>query len=104
MSKLTTNQILALTKQVILPFHEIKRSHKLAIGRRRHENDVEHSWSVAVLACCLAPYIDPTLDLGKISQYAILHDSSNCMPVTPPFSPPPIRITPARPSANMPPS
>lgn len=41
---------------------------------RRNENNAEHSWSVAMLACCLAPIIDPRLDVGKICQYATIHD------------------------------
>ena len=46
----------------------------LPIGERRWENDAEHSWSIALLACTLAPQIDPKLDVGKIAQFAIVHD------------------------------
>jgi len=46
----------------------------LPIGERRWENDAEHSWSVAMLACSLAHEIDPTLDVGKICQFAVAHD------------------------------
>jgi 5'-deoxynucleotidase YfbR-like HD superfamily hydrolase len=72
--KPTTDQILALVDRLILPFHQIIRQHKLPVGERRLENDVEHSWSVAVLACALAPAVDTQLDLGKISQFALVHD------------------------------
>lgn len=40
----------------------------------RPENDAEHSWSLALAACTLAPEIDQALDTGKIAQYAIVHD------------------------------
>jgi putative hydrolase of HD superfamily len=70
----STDQVLALVKDLILPFHQIHRQHKLPVGERRLENDVEHSWTVAVLACALAPVIDPALDTGRISQYALVHD------------------------------
>jgi 5'-deoxynucleotidase YfbR-like HD superfamily hydrolase len=70
----SSSQILDLVENVILPFHEIKRQHRLPIGRRRLENDVEHSWTVSILACALAPHIDPQLDTGKISQFALVHD------------------------------
>ncbi len=46
----------------------------LPIGERRHENDAEHSWALAFLASSLAPEVDPKLDVGKICQFAIVHD------------------------------
>ena len=46
----------------------------MPIGERRWENDAEHSWSLAFLACALAPQIDSKLDVGKIAQYATAHD------------------------------
>jgi putative hydrolase of HD superfamily len=63
-----------LLREIVLPFHEIKRTHRLPVGRRRWENDAEHSWSVAFLACAVANKIDKTLDVGKVSQLAIAHD------------------------------
>jgi putative hydrolase of HD superfamily len=58
-----------------MPFHRITRHHRLPLTEpRRWENDVEHSWTVAFLACALAPHIDSRLDLGKIAQFAIVHD------------------------------
>lgn len=59
---------------MILPFYHVKRDMPLPIGERRWENDAEHSWSVAFLACAIAPQIDSTLDIGKIAQYALAHD------------------------------
>lgn len=63
-----------LLRDIILPFYHVKRTTPLPIGERRWENDAEHSWAVAFLACCLAPQIDPTLDMGKVAQFAIAHD------------------------------
>lgn len=63
-----------LIRGIILPFYHVKRDIPLPIGERRSENDAEHSWSVAFLACALAPQIDPKLDVGKIAQYATVHD------------------------------
>lgn len=75
MKKLTRQDIENLLARFIVPIYFIERSipvpHKQI---RRMENDAEHSWSVAMLACCLAPSIDPSLDVGKVSQYAIVHD------------------------------
>ena len=74
MSKLTHSQIEKVISQVLLPFYHVKRDIPLPLGERRVENDAEHSWSLAFLACCLAPEIDKQLDVGKICQFAIVHD------------------------------
>lgn len=77
MEKPTHDQIKELLQQVILPFYEVERDMLVPTrpkGERRSENDAEHSWSVSVLACSLAPHIDPSLDVGLVSQFAIVHD------------------------------
>jgi len=74
MTKPTHADIEKLIRKIILPFYHVKRDMPLPIGERRWENDAEHSWSVAFLACSLAPQIDPKLDVGKIAQYATAHD------------------------------
>jgi putative hydrolase of HD superfamily len=71
---MTTPDLLKLVTDLFLPFHLIKRNHNLPRGPWRRETDVEHSWVVGVLACSMAPHIDPSLDVGKISQYASVHD------------------------------
>lgn len=63
-----------LMKGLVLPFYLVERDAVVPVGPRRFENDVEHSWSVAFLACSLAPEIDKELDVGKIAQFAIAHD------------------------------
>lgn len=72
--KPTHADIEKLLRTIVLPFYHVKRDMPLPIGERRWENDAEHSWSVAFLACVLAPQIDATLDIGKICQFAVAHD------------------------------
>jgi putative hydrolase of HD superfamily len=74
MSKPSHDQLQELIRTLILPFYHVKRDMLLPIGERRRENDAEHSWALAVLACALAPQIDSNLDVGRVSQYAIAHD------------------------------
>jgi len=74
MNKPTHADIENLIRKIILPFYHVKRDMPLPIGERRWENDAEHSWSVTFLACALAPQIDAKLDVGKIAQYATVHD------------------------------
>lgn len=63
-----------LMAELVVPFYCVERDLTLPIQSRRLENDAEHSWSVAFLACSLAPEIDKSLDVGIIAQYAIVHD------------------------------
>lgn len=66
--------MLKLMNEIILPFYKLERNHPLPFKKRRFETDAEHSWSIATIACSLAPNIDNSLDLGKIAQYALVHD------------------------------
>ncbi|HSX05234.1 MAG TPA: HD domain-containing protein [Candidatus Saccharimonadales bacterium] len=63
-----------LVTDVVLPFYQIRREVPLHLDGLRYENDAEHSWSLALLACALAPHVDPKLDIGKVAQYATVHD------------------------------
>lgn len=74
MSRLSHSDTDKLLRDIVLPFQEIKRTHRLPVGRRRWENDAEHSWSVAFLACSIAHKIDTSLNIGRVSQIAIAHD------------------------------
>jgi putative hydrolase of HD superfamily len=74
MSRPTHQQVEKLIKHMVLPFCQIERDVPLPIKNRRWENDAEHSWSLALVACSLAPEVDPTLDVGKICQFATVHD------------------------------
>lgn len=62
-------------RELVVPFYATERAVPLPLkSGRRQENDAEHSWSVALFACLLAPYVDPRLDIGKICQFAVVHD------------------------------
>lgn len=74
MKKPTIKDIQKVIKELVLPFYQIERDMALPIPKRRDENSAEHSWSVAFLACALAPHIDANLDLGTVSQFATIHD------------------------------
>jgi putative hydrolase of HD superfamily len=74
MTKPSHDQLQELIKTLILPFYHVKRDSPLPIGERRYENDAEHSWGLALLAAAIAPQIDRNLDVGKICQYAVVHD------------------------------
>lgn len=74
MGKPTLDEISQIVIDVVLPFYAIERDMPLPVGNRRDENDAEHSWSLALLCCALAPHIDDKLDVGKIAQFAIVHD------------------------------
>lgn len=66
-------QILDYVEQCIVPMYAVKRD-MTPPKLDWQENDAEHSWAAAFLAASLAPLIDPSLDIGKISQLAIVHD------------------------------
>lgn len=75
MAKVSQKDIEQLISNLIVPMFLIERTIPIPTDKvRRMENDAEHSWSVAMLACSLASAIDPSLDVGKISQYATVHD------------------------------
>ncbi len=61
-------------RTIIIPFYYIQRDIYVPVEERRWENDAEHSWSVAMLAATLAHHIDPSLDIGKVCQFALVHD------------------------------
>jgi putative hydrolase of HD superfamily len=74
MQEPTLEAIERLMAKLVFPFYQTMRDAVPPFEPRRSENDVEHSWSVALLACSLAPEIDANLDTGKIAQFAIVHD------------------------------
>jgi putative hydrolase of HD superfamily len=71
-------EALRLVQHLVVPFYGIERDMLVPTptenGPRRLENDAEHSWSVALIACTLAPTLDPDLDVGLVAQFAIAHD------------------------------
>ncbi len=73
-SQPSTEDLLKLMKDIIFPFLQVYRATPLRFAPGRYENDAEHSWTLALVACALAPHIDENLDVGKISQFATVHD------------------------------
>lgn len=64
---------IAELQKLIADFAKIKRTNKLVDNPGR-ENDVEHSFGLALTCWFLAPHIAPELDLQKIFEYALIHD------------------------------
>jgi putative hydrolase of HD superfamily len=66
-----------LMAELLMPFKNTYRDMLIPTkvpGEWRLENDAEHSWSLAVLACCLIPRIDPSLDSGLVCELSVAHD------------------------------
>ena len=63
-----------LLDELILPFYSVNRDMLVPTKNFTEENDAEHSWSLAILACALAEHIDENLDIGLIGQFSIVHD------------------------------
>jgi len=64
---------LAELQQMIADFAKVKRAVPLA-NTNDAENDVEHSYGLAITCWFLHDKIAPELDLGKILRYALAHD------------------------------
>lgn len=64
---------LAELQQMIADFAKVKRAVPLADANDA-ENDVEHSYSLAITCWFLHDKIAPNLDIGKILQYSLSHD------------------------------
>ncbi|MEX0748863.1 MAG: HD domain-containing protein [Candidatus Saccharimonadales bacterium] len=72
MSKPDITRILEFQK-FLLTFRGVKRTLYIP-GTDEAENDVDHSYFLALLAWFIAPQIDTELDTNKIIKYALIHD------------------------------
>ena len=73
--KVSVKDVEWVMRELVLPFSLIERSVPLPVADGyRNENNAEHSWTLALVAGMLAPRLDPSLDVGKICQYAVVHD------------------------------
>ncbi len=70
----TTKDFLTVLDELFIPMTQINRTIKLPFDLERWENDAEHSYFLATLGCALGRELDSELDLGKVSQYALVHD------------------------------
>ncbi|WP_182883723.1 HD domain-containing protein [Microbispora sp. H10949] len=66
--------LLAVMRELVFPPYLIERSSVVPQHVTRRENDAEHSFALGLAAVCLAPLVDPALDLGRIARYALVHD------------------------------
>jgi 5'-deoxynucleotidase YfbR-like HD superfamily hydrolase len=64
---------IAELQQLVASFAQIKRTNKL-VDNEGLENDVEHSYGLALTCWFLYPHVAPELNLAKIIQYALVHD------------------------------
>lgn len=60
-------------QQLVVDLALINRNHHL-VGNDRNENDIEHSFAVALLCWFIHDNYNINLDLNKIFKYAIVHD------------------------------
>lgn len=74
MSNYPSMQRIAELQQFIADFSKVQRMIQLA-DTGRPENDVEHSFGLALTCWFLAPKIAPELSLKKILCYALAHDT-----------------------------
>lgn len=72
-NKPTATDIADFVFNMIIPMLAIERTMVMPFDKQRHENVGEHSFSLALLAGSLAEHIDPSLDIGKVTQYALVH-------------------------------
>lgn len=66
-------QRIAELQQVIADFSKITRAIDIADAGRR-ENDVEHSFGLALTCWFLVPKMAPHLNMEKVLKYALAHD------------------------------
>ncbi len=74
MPKPDAQDAIALMAELLIPAARVFRTIKVQPELDRFENDAEHSFLLAMLGCALAEQMDPVLDLGKVSQYSLVHD------------------------------
>jgi 5'-deoxynucleotidase YfbR-like HD superfamily hydrolase len=61
------------TQQLVLDICAVERNHQIP-GSERHENVVEHSFSVALLCWKIIDTLKPNLDTERVFKYCIAHD------------------------------
>ncbi|HSX05239.1 MAG TPA: HD domain-containing protein [Candidatus Saccharimonadales bacterium] len=66
------NRLLEFQK-LLLQFQAIQRKVNIPPGLDDTENDVEHSYDIAMLGWYLAPYF-PELDVNKVIRFSLAHD------------------------------
>ena len=74
-SEMIPKRVAALAQElgsVAMRFSDVMRVPRYENGKR--ESDVEHSYMLALVAPEIAAALELNLDLGRLSQYAVVHD------------------------------
>lgn len=66
-------QDLTNLSKVLMQFAKINRATYLDTNDTP-ESDTDHTVMLAIIACAVAASYEPTLDIGKVAQFAIIHD------------------------------
>ena len=73
--RIAVESIIAVVRELVVPLCKIPRTMVLPTDPERRENVAEHSFTLALVACIFASSLtDRQLDIGRVAQYAILHD------------------------------
>lgn len=59
---------------VISDLAKVYRHNAMTFDPQRKENVAEHSYALATLGCALAAELELSLDVGKVAQFALVHD------------------------------
>jgi 5'-deoxynucleotidase YfbR-like HD superfamily hydrolase len=68
------NMMVRIVRDLAIPTYLINRTSVMPFDQSRNENDAEHSFSLGLVAICVAPLVDSKLDIGLVAKYAIIHD------------------------------
>jgi len=60
-------------QQIVLDLSAVKRNH-MHVGSEQHENDIEHSFTVALLCWFICERFKLPLDQMRVLKYAMAHD------------------------------
>jgi len=71
---ISAEDTISLLANLLIPSATVFRTTKVQPELDRFENDAEHGFLLATLGCAIAQQMGPQLNLGKISQYALVHD------------------------------
>jgi 5'-deoxynucleotidase YfbR-like HD superfamily hydrolase len=73
-SGLNAQKLIHLMRDLATAPYRIERATTVPFDQKRYENDAEHSFSLGVVALCIAPLVESKLDLSLIGTYALVHD------------------------------
>jgi 5'-deoxynucleotidase YfbR-like HD superfamily hydrolase len=68
-----TSEALIALGGLAMQFATIQRATYLADGST-HESDTDHTVMLGLMACAFAATYEPSLDIGKVAQFALVHD------------------------------